>query len=68
MKKQVWLNLKTGEFTDSWVPIESGYNATTKLLEDVNDINERTKGCWKLIEYECLNDEDFEFFNLMKLR
>lgn len=68
MKKQVWLNLKTGEFSDSWEPVERGYNATAKLLKDVNDINERTEGCWKLIEYECLNDEDFEFFNLMKLR
>jgi hypothetical protein len=68
MKKQVWLNLDTGEFSNSWEPVDIGYLATKKLIEDVNDVNKRTDGHWKLIEYECLNENNFEFSGLMEIR
>jgi len=62
MKKYVWLNLETGEFSNSWgggttIP----YLPTKELLELAEGIP------WKLIEFSCLNDEGFEFNNLMRI-
>lgn len=62
--KYVWLNLKTGEFSNSWDYEEMNWPSSLspeKLAE------EPVEG-FKLIKYECLNDEDFELSNLMKLR
>lgn len=59
--RYVWLNMNTGEFSNSWGEKEMKY-----LSEDeVKDAN--TKG-WKLIKYKCVNDESFELYNQMKLR
>ena len=59
-----WLNLETGEFSNSWTEEEH-----KKYLTD-KDIEEHTKKfpLWKLIHYECPNDKKFLFSNHMKLR
>ncbi len=62
--KYVWLNLNTGEFSNSWD------EKTQQCLGDTinNELKDESyKGC-KMIKYECLNDTDFEFYNKMKLR
>jgi hypothetical protein len=56
MKKYVWLNIKTGEFSNSWLDANNSTVKNTKIQNE-----------WKLIEYSCLSDNDFEFYNLMKL-
>jgi len=64
-KKLVWLNIETGEFSNSWNEkdyIDSSCS-THVLIEQAKDCPS-----WKLIEYECLNDEDFELMHLMRLR
>lgn len=55
--KYVWLNTLTGEFSKSWDETnerESGYKVAPSST-------------WKKIKYECCNDEDFEFNNLMRI-
>ena len=59
-KKRVWLNVITGEFSNSW-------NASECPLTP-DDIEYSYTSGYKLIEYECLNDGDFELCNLMRLR
>lgn len=59
MKRYVWFNPKTGEFSDSWTEEEHDEYLMEEGLE-------RMKG-WKLIKYECENDKDFEFYNRMKI-
>lgn len=61
-KKYVWLNLETGEFSNSW---------DEKSHNDLNPLDYGQGGdgsLWKCIEYTCLNDSEFEFMNKMKLR
>ena len=60
-KRYVWLNLQTGEFSCSW-----GEEDNKLLTEDIIKIS--TDAGAKLIEYTCLNDEAFEFYNKMKLK
>lgn len=60
--KRVWLNINTGEFSDSWVPSETINNYLTPEY-----INESTARGWKLIEYNCINDQAFELCDLMKV-
>lgn len=60
MKRQCWLNINTGEFSNSWKPEEVCVN---ELIEDADP-----NSGWKLIEFECLNDQEFEFSIHMKLR
>lgn len=68
MKKYVWLNLNTGEFSNSWdEEAHNKYNTGKRVLELQKEHPETYAG-WKMIEYTCLNDQDFEFFNKMKLR
>jgi hypothetical protein len=65
MIKYVWLNIQTSEFSNSWnekdhqilKPDENGLPSDYKISHE-----------WKLIKYECLNDDNFNFSNLMKLR
>lgn len=65
--KQVWLNTKTGQFSNSWEP--DTMISTERLIQDQKEISEIDgDNCWKLIQYECLTDPDFEFYNQMKLR
>ena len=61
-KKYVWLNLETGEFSNSWD--EKIHERITHIEEDLKEV----KSPWKLIEYTCLSDKNFEFCNLMKLK
>ncbi len=63
MKKQAWLNIKTGEFSDSWLS-ESREGDTARSLIDIAEKYPE----WKLIEFECLSDTEFEFTRHMKLR
>lgn len=62
--KYVWLNLKTGEFSNSWDYEEAKWPSS---WSPENLAKDHAEG-FKLIKYECLNDDDFEFNNLMKLR
>lgn len=59
--KRVWLNLVTGEYSNSWEK-----EAFTEPSETMLEL--ATKNKWKLIEYTCINDPDFELYNQMKLR
>mgnify|MGYP001591353984 CR=1 FL=1 len=63
--KRVWLNINTGEFSNSWQKGEP----TDILLNSWEDhLTEAAKTGWKLIEYKCVNDPDFELYKAMKLR
>jgi len=62
-KKYVWLNLKTGEFSNSWDD-----ETHADFINEVCGDSRYSSSGYKLIEYTCLNDEDFEFYNQMKLR
>lgn len=55
--KYVWLNMETGKFSNSWVDEDD--------LETLIDFKDST---WKLIKYSCLNDDDFEFYKMMRLK
>lgn len=62
--RYVWLNVRTGEFSNSWTEeemrIAGGIN---ELLDEAHHKPE-----WKLIKYSCLSDEDFEFYRRMTIR
>lgn len=63
MKKYVWMNPITGKFSNSWnEELHQIAGGDTLINEEAN------KEGWKLIKYECVNDEDFEFINKMRLR
>lgn len=61
--KRVWLNIVNGEFSNSW-QAENDVRYTNYEEE----IKEAAKRGWKLIEYRCVNDPDFELYSQMKLR
>lgn len=61
-EKYVWLNMEDGTFSDSW-------EADTLHESSVHQMIEASKSSqWKLIKYQCLNDEDFEITRHFKLR
>lgn len=60
-KKQAWLNINTGEFSNSWGKESFG-------LLDENTLKQAALDGWKLIEFTCINDPKFEFTKHMKLR
>jgi hypothetical protein len=70
MKKQVWLNLVTGEFSNSWKEEEMRKLVGDKIHDEVmqEQVQSANQDNWKLIEYECLNDPSFEFYGMMKIR
>ena len=68
MKRQVWLNIESGEFSDSWEVDENGNSIEFKTLTLEKLKEPAVDRKWKLIEYICHTDESFEFCNLMKLR
>lgn len=70
MKKQVWLNLVTGEFSKSWSDEEMRKVLGDELHERVmsDQIKRANDNNWKLIEYHCINDPGFEFYDMMKIR
>ena len=64
MIKYVWLNIETGEFSNSW---------NEKLMEEVGGHDEVIEKVgvdskWKMIRYECTTDPDFEFCDMMKVK
>ena len=63
--KKVWLNIVTGEFSNSW---QSGglYDINYPSFEE--ECKAASERGYKLIEYKCLNDPDFELYSQMKLR
>lgn len=63
--KYCWLNIETGEFSNSWDHV-SHDELGVDLVERI--INHHKSDCWKLIKFECLTDEKFEFTIHMKLR
>jgi len=64
MKKYVWLNLTTGEFSNSWS--EEEMKKYGPIMQDDSELGPKTQ--WKLIEYTCISDPDFHFYNMMKLK
>ena len=65
MKKYVWLNVNTGEFSNSWP--EEQHKDFGEIWSEKN-IAIATENGFKLIEYTCLTDTTFEFMDKMKLR
>lgn len=63
--KKVWINIVTGEFSNSW---QSGGILDVKFTNWEEEIKEASKNGWKLIEYQCVNDPAFELYSQMKLR
>lgn len=80
MEKYVWLNTVTGEFSNSFEAKDLGMvngkleGFIKEALEESKKEIEENKGilsektAYKLIKYECLNDDNFDFNNYMKLR
>jgi len=61
----VWLNIETGEFSESWK--EEDYpSIDTALL--IWSEKYSPKDGWKLIKYTCLNDNDFKLNNMMEIK
>lgn len=60
--KQVWLNINTGQFSQSWSPEDYVDDCLSET--EIKDANARG---YKLIEYTCLNDTNFELCDLMKV-
>lgn len=56
-----WLNINDGKFSNSWSEEDMKY-IDDEMLSMAN------KDGWKLIKYQCLTDENFEFYNQMQLR
>lgn len=63
--KRVWLNIVNGEFSNSWD--KDGF-LDIKFSNWEDEIKEAAPRGWKLIEYQCVNNPDFELYNKMKLR
>jgi hypothetical protein len=62
-KLYCWLNLNTGKFSNSW-----DEESHKQWGPKENDFADAREGGWKLIEYTCLNDDTFQFYNQMKLK
>lgn len=61
--RYVWLNLEDGSFSESWTRTEL---ADPEGL--AHDVTRTAQPLYKLIEYRCLSDADFQFSRHMKLR
>jgi len=65
--RYVYLNPEKGTFSNSWTQAEQDmYSKDPEINEKL--LKEAKEKGYKIIKYECLNDDDFEFFNQMKLR
>lgn len=62
-KKYVWLDIMDG-FSNSW----EGQEETEEMLVDLDKDEISNAKNWKLIEYICHTDKEFEFNNNMKLK
>jgi hypothetical protein len=63
MIRYVWYNIADGTFSDSWADDEY----SDEQLQDAIDHSKENLSTptWKLLRYECVNDNDFEFSKLM---
>ena len=62
--KLVWHNVETGEFSDSWDEYPEKHPLhSSRLMESANP-----KGPWRLLRFECLTGQEFEFSHRMKLK
>lgn len=61
-KRFCWLEMPKGKFSDTWDNDTNEKFLTDDLIDYAN------KGGFKLIEYKCVNDENFEFYNQMRLK
>lgn len=59
--KYVWLEIATGKFSNSWDEKENE-------LVDQEILDIAKKDGWKLIKYQCLTDDNFEFYNRMIIK
>ncbi len=59
--KYCWLDQEDGRFSGSWKEEDMKY-IDKEILDIANKDN------WKLIKYQCINDDNFELNNLMQLR
>ena len=60
--KYCWLDMSNGKFSNTWD------EETHKEVVDKAVIEHGIKRNWKLIKFQCLTDNEFEFMNKMKLR
>jgi Txe/YoeB family toxin of Txe-Axe toxin-antitoxin module len=60
MIRYAWFNINTGNFSDSW---------DEELQKSCNelDLEQARNDGYKLIKYECLNDNEFELYSRMKV-
>jgi hypothetical protein len=63
-KRYVWLK-PDGSFSNSW---DESEHLKHQDIFNEKSLKEAEKDKWRLIEYSCLNDNDFEFYNMMKLK
>lgn len=54
MKYYCWLNIQTGEFSNSWTEEEHKKFLTDKDIDEYYETHPE----WKLISYECVNDRN----------
>lgn len=65
--KYVWLNLVTGEFSNSWTEEEhKQYYCESAFGKE--QLEKARESHWILIKYECINDQSFELYRQMKLK
>lgn len=66
--RYVWLNLATGEFSNSWLASDYPTLSTEALvLDSKQNTPPDQRPSWKLIEYRCLTDSEFQFDHNMRL-
>lgn len=66
--KYVWLNIQDG-FSNTWKEGDLGFKSLDDFLFSLAEDDElKDKGSWKLIEYVCHTDKDFEFTQHIKIR
>lgn len=65
--RYMWLNPVTGEFSDSWKK-DDFTDSITELVIETSKKEDSVRSGFKLIEYKCLNDDNFEFTKHFKLK
>ena len=60
--KYVWLNINTGEFSNSWS--QETHDKYCKFIESDQWFKENG---FKLIKYECVSNPEFDFYDKMKI-
>lgn len=65
--RYVWLNIATGEFSDSWQESDFSIDTNQLIADAIKTTKPDERASWKLIEYSCLTDGDFQFDKNMRL-